>query len=120
MPRLIHQDKIAVIELDAEYAALDGDALRQLDQLLAELTAQNTAVCLLLDASATRFVDSNFLEVLIRYWKRISQQGGRLALCNLGPECREVLAATRLDTLWPIFSDREKALEQLARSPGGS
>ncbi len=113
MPRSVHLNGITVIELDPQYGALDEDALQQLDRLLAELTAGDAVPCLLLDGSSTRFVDSNFLEVLIRYWKRISQRGGRLALCSLSPECREVVQATRLHTLWPIFPNRQEALEHL-------
>ncbi len=112
MPRQLDQDGVTVVELDQEYAALHHEALEQLDQLLARVVQEQNPPCLLLDASATRFVDSNFLEVLIRYWKRICQKGGQLALCSLSPECREVFRATRLHTLWPIYDDRNQALEQ--------
>jgi len=113
MPRRIDQDGVTIIELDRQCAALDGQSLEALDQMLAELTAGNTARSVLLDAACTQFMDSNFLEVLIRFWKRISQRGGQLALCCLSPECKEVIRATRLDTIWPLYASRDEAIRAL-------
>ena len=113
MPRRIDQDGVTIIELDRQCAALDGKSLEALDQMLAELTSDEAACTVLLDATCTQFMDSNFLEVLIRFWKRLSQHGGQLALCGLSPECTQVIRTTRLDTLWPLYASRAEALRAL-------
>ena len=113
MPRRIDQDGVTIIELDQQCAALDGKSLEALDQMLVELASDEAARTVLLDATCTQFMDSNFLEVLIRFWKRLSQRGGRLALCCVAPECKEVIRVTRLDTIWPVYASREEALQAL-------
>lgn len=40
--------------------------------------------------------------------------GGSLALCNLSTVGREVLQITHLDTRWPGYLSREKALSDMS------
>jgi hypothetical protein len=34
-----------------------------------------------------------------------------MAFCNLSPNENEILAVTRLNTLWPTFASREEAVK---------
>jgi anti-anti-sigma factor len=55
-----------------------------------------------LDFSRTDFYGSTALASFVRLWKRASGHGGRMAFCCVSQHEREILAVTRLDSLWPV------------------
>lgn len=101
-------DGVTIFELGPSYDSLDHQRLEQFGTLLTD--SAETAAALLIDMSATEFIGSRFLELLVRAWRRISDRGGRLALCGVQPFCAEVLHVTRLDTLWECHADQPAAL----------
>jgi anti-anti-sigma factor len=66
---------------------------------------------LVLDFQRSRYYGSTALAFFVKLWRAVSAQDGKMALCNLSDHEREVLAVTRLDSLWPVCSSREEALE---------
>ena len=50
-------------------------------------------------------------------WKHLSaRSGGRMSLCGLTANCREVVGITHLDELWSIFDTREEAVRSLRKA----
>jgi anti-anti-sigma factor len=107
-------NNVTVIELDAEYDALDEARFDQArDLLLTEAqTAQPPLVAL--DLSRTAYIGSAFIEVMFRMGKRLRQRGGQLVLCGLQPFCAEVLRATRLDTMFDSYTNAQDASAALS------
>jgi stage II sporulation protein AA (anti-sigma F factor antagonist) len=68
-----------------------------------------------LDFSRTDFYGSTALAFFVRLWRRVSGRGGRMAFCNVSEDEREILAVTRLDSLWPVCQSREEALKAVRR-----
>jgi anti-anti-sigma factor len=66
-----------------------------------------------LDFRRTDYYGSTALGFFLRLWKRVCASGGRMAFCNVSDHEREILTATRLDTLWPLCGSREEALRQV-------
>jgi anti-sigma B factor antagonist len=64
---------------------------------------------LVLDFGGIRYLTSTTLGTLVSLNRKARSEGGRLALCNVGPEVAEVLAVTRLDSLLAV----ERAAEGL-------
>ncbi len=96
-----------------------GAKCKHIDELIVEQASREVMDAVLaaappqviLDLSVTEFFGSSFIEVLFRAWNRLQQKpGGKLSLVGLGPYCREVLAITHLDKLWPMYDTREAAL----------
>jgi anti-sigma B factor antagonist len=86
------------------------------DQIANRLTAmaRNASDQVLIDFQRVEFFNSMFIELLVRCWKVIREKPkGQLALCQLRPYCREILEVTNLDNIWPIYPNREVALEQM-------
>jgi anti-anti-sigma factor len=118
MTRVSQVDGVTVFQVDREYDSLD-------DRTVAEFSAQLTSAIqpdhpplLLLDLSDTTFIGSSFLGVLVRVWKRIRERNGRMALCHVNEICGEVLHASKLDTIWDIYSTRDAAVRALATAGG--
>ncbi len=64
-----------------------------------------------LDFHRTDYYGSTALGFFLRLWKRVGSRGGRMAFCNLSPNENDILAVTRLDTLWPVCASRAEAVQ---------
>ena len=66
---------------------------------------------ILLDFSNVEYLSSAALGKLITLDKKAKANGGKLRLCSVRPEIYEVFAITRLNKLFDMYDDQEKALE---------
>lgn len=107
----VERDNDAVIfTAIGSIGGLVEDAAREeWDALLAQID-HSKATHAVIDLGALDYFGSIMLELLVVLWKRVSASGGKLALCNVSPVGKEILATAKFDTLWPIDDDRERAL----------
>ena len=89
-----------------EYQDIEGQGRAVLEQ-----TGEAGLKGVVLDFGRTDYYGSTALGFFLRLWKRVSGRGGRMALCNQSEHEREVLAVTRLDSLWPVCRSREEAVK---------
>ncbi len=68
---------------------------------------------LLLNFADVSFVDSAGLGVLVALQKRLSEQGGQLAVCQLPTAVAKTIRLVRLDHVLKIFGTEAEALSQL-------
>ena len=69
---------------------------------VAELGKEKGRENLLLDFSNVKFLSSAGLGALLALHRQQHQRGGRVSLCNLPPEIRDVFRATRLDQVFDM------------------
>ncbi len=94
-------------ELDHHWAA----KLRQsVDQALQEHRAQN----LLLNLEGLTFMDSSGIGVLLGRYKRVSGQGGRMALCRVSSSVFKVLEISGVPKIIPFYQSEAEALKKPA------
>jgi anti-anti-sigma factor len=67
-----------------------------------------------LDFRAVDHISSEMLGVLLVAQKRIVDRGGRLLLCSLNGDLREVFATLRLDQVFTIVTGEPEALAETA------
>jgi anti-sigma B factor antagonist len=89
---------------------LDAASIQELGEELFNLVETEGHRNLLLDFSNVEFLSSAALNKLIILDKKVKAKAGRLKLCNLLPEIREVFVITRLNQLFQIENSRETAL----------
>jgi anti-anti-sigma factor len=77
---------------------------------LLEVVSHSGPTNLVIDLQHGDYAGSAFLGAVIRLWKRIAQNGGRLALCHVSENAGEILRMTKLHTVWPIYISRDDAL----------
>jgi anti-anti-sigma factor len=90
---------------------------QKVDQLQRELFSVAETVGagnLLLDFRYVAFHGQDVLNVLIKLYKKIRIASGRLILCCLQPDEREVLRVMRLDQLFEIVDSKRQAVESLS------
>ena len=81
-------------------------------RLLACIDAGERSI--LLDCSRLDYISSIGLRTLLSAAKRLSQGGGRLALCAVTDNVREVFSVSGFDTILEIHPDAGTALVSLA------
>ena len=113
MAKIFKHSGLTIVEVDSEYDSLAVAQLEELGVLLLEAARQAEPPIMLLDLSETQYIGSSFLGVLMRVWKRLRDRHGRLALCDANDVCGDVLRASKLDTIWDVFSDRATAVKEL-------
>jgi anti-sigma B factor antagonist len=66
---------------------------------------------LLLNFGNVEYMSSAALGKLITLDRKLKAAGGRLVLCNIDPQIREVFEITKLDTVFIIREDEQEALQ---------
>ena len=65
---------------------------------------------ILLNLGDVSYVDSSGIGELVSSFTRVTNQGGQLKLLNLTKKLQELLAITKLLTVFESFDDEEKAV----------
>lgn len=112
MADISKQQDVTVIEFGKEYGGLSDQSELVASLLAAADTADPPRV--VLDLTKTEYFDSQFIEVMIRVWKRIVQRGGEMMLCGLTPFCGDVIRVLKLDSVWTIKATRDDAVAALS------
>ena len=64
---------------------------------------------LVFDATDLSYISSAGLRTILRLVQHLNARGGKLVLCGLSPEVREVFRTSGFDKIMPIVADREAA-----------
>jgi anti-anti-sigma factor len=108
-----------VVEAGPSYDAHADPALTEFAALVMDEARTCEPPKLVLDLTNTKYIASNFIELLIRVWKQLKGRGGVLALCGIQPFCAEVLHIMRLDSVLSIYPNRAEAVAALSRQASG-
>ncbi|MGH9317374.1 MAG: STAS domain-containing protein [Thermoanaerobaculia bacterium] len=67
-------------------------------------------VFLLVDLKGVNFLDSSGLGALVRAMTLSQKEGGQTKLVHAGPKIRKLLEMTKLDSVFEIHNDMERAI----------
>lgn len=105
------EGKVTVVRLAGDLDASTGPRLtEELDRLWGEGRRQ-----FVLDLAGVPFIDSAGLSALVRLFKRVRSQAGRLGLAALQPAVRRVFELTRLERAFEVYPDVAEALRRAGR-----
>lgn len=102
----IKKDAIMILEVDGRLDASTSPALEQKFLSLLEQGYND----LVIDFSQLQYISSAGLRVLLLAAKRTSASGGRLALCALKDNIREVFEISGFTAIFQIHPTQEKAV----------
>ncbi len=89
---------------------LDEDIIIKIEQEIELALISHSTNMIILDFNQVQFLTSAFLGYLIRFQKKINESGGQLRLCGIEDKIEGIFKITRLDKIFDIHSDVEKAL----------
>jgi anti-anti-sigma factor len=81
--------------------------------------AQETPPEIVLDFSGLDYLYSEDLSSLLMLYRRVTEVGGQVVLCNLSAAVSRVLELTRLHRLFPVFPDVAAAVSSLTAESEG-
>lgn len=109
--------EVCVISLDGESDLYDAPGFR--DALIGAIDAGARRV--LVDLSASTFIDSTILGVMLEGHKRFrTDGGGEVGIVCVEPQIRKLLRVTTLDRVFQLYDHRSEGLLGLATGELGA
>ena len=102
--------EVSVIRITSK-RLLETPLVDGVSQNLLRLASDPGRARMLLDFSAVECLSSAVLAALLSLRRALQGQGGRLALCGLRPEIREVFAIAGLERPLNIYGTEQEALQ---------
>lgn len=90
---------------------LDESNIQIIGNQLFSLVDEDHRQKIVLDFTNVEYLSSAALGKLITMDKKVKAAGGKLRLCSIRSDIKEVFKITRLDKLFQIMDNRDKAVE---------
>lgn len=90
---------------------LDESNIQIIGNQLFSLVDEDHRQKIVLDFTNVEYLSSAALGKLITMDKKVKASGGKLRLCSIRSDIKEVFKITRLDKLFQILDNRDKAVE---------
>ena len=90
---------------------LDESNIQVIGNQLFSLVEDDARQKIILDFANVEYLSSAALGKLITMDKKVRAAKGKLRLCNVRPDIYEVFAITKLNKLFDMHEDRDKALD---------
>jgi anti-sigma B factor antagonist len=104
----------AIVVRFGDHRILDLMTVNKIGDELYSVAERLDCCHLVLNFSSVDRISSLMLGKLLTLKRKMESKGGTLALCEVGPEVREVFAETRLDCILDIRDTEMEALRPLA------
>ena len=91
---------------------LDEQNIQVIGEQLFSLVDESGRKKLLLNFGNVEYMSSAALGKLITLNKKVTAAAGKLVLCNIDPQIREVFEITKLDKLFVICGDEQEGLQK--------
>jgi anti-anti-sigma factor len=103
------RDNVRILNLEGR---LDTNSSTKLEEALMG-TIENGAKKILVNMEKLSFISSSGLRILLMAGKKVKSTNGKLVLCSLQDQVKEVFDVAGFTMLFPIFQSREESLENL-------
>lgn len=99
-------DDVLIVGVDGQLVVTNRQEFKQgiLDAV------EQGARVVIVDFSASGYIDSSGLGALVSLSRRLRDSGGDLRLVGLNEDLRTLFELTRLDALFPLYASRADAL----------
>lgn len=101
------------VDLVSVLDRLDADTNSELETLLHALVSAESPK-IVVDLSASPYVNSGGLRVLVAAWRTLHRQGGTIVLAGLNGELHEIFSMVGFDKIFHIFESSDAAIAQLS------
>lgn len=111
--RILHYERdgeTLVITPAGDSLSVEENVLKAEVEALHEIIATPGTSHVIVDIGAAPYFGSLILGALIAVCKRITDIGGKAAMCNASPGMKESLQIMRIHTIIPYYDTREEAM----------
>lgn len=114
MNKLTRRDDGDVVTLTLSGRLMGGPDTEQFVKQIRDIVADGRQK-VIVDMGGVAWVNSSGLGALIAAWQALHDRGGRLLLVKVSRRIEQILAVTKLNTVFQIHADEESARAALAR-----
>lgn len=107
-------ETVAVVKF-RDKKVMDPSRIEQMGKELLELVDCEDSERLLINFDNVSFFSSAAINKLIVLEKQVRAKGGKLRLCNLRPEVRDLFSYTSLDQMFQIDQEQVESIEALTQ-----
>ena len=100
-----------VISPIGDVNSFTSELLTEAAEMMTELIESHESPMLVIDLGGGPSCSSVFMSFLLRCHKAVKSRSGEMVLCGASQMLRELLALTRLDTVWAVYQSRAEALD---------
>ncbi len=111
-----HRDGYSVVAFPAELSSADMSDIRDAGVKVQEHLAQKKCLACVVDLSALSYIGSSMVALIVKIWKLVKAQGGRVVVVAPGANIRDVLKIAGLTKVWTIVDTFEAAVHSLGCS----
>jgi anti-anti-sigma factor len=105
--KLSKEGDVNVVQIEGR---LDTTNYSELESNLSKLT-DNNEINILLDLEKLEYISSSGLRIFLMFLKKIKAAKGRLMLCTMSKDIKEVFEISGFVNIFEIFDDKEAALK---------
>ncbi|WP_206425348.1 anti-sigma F factor antagonist [Staphylospora marina] len=102
-----HDRHVLVVRLVGE---LDHHASERVRQTIEQELAKGYTANLVLNLADLEFMDSSGLGVILGRYRKVSELGGKMALCSIRPSVGRLMEMYGLYKILPVFEDEHSAI----------
>lgn len=108
--KLKHEKKegINLIRIEGEVIFQNSNRIKERAK---DIIKENNIEYLIVDLTATSYLDSSGIGVILSLYKFMRDRNGRLLITNPNDKVKRVFEVTKLNQILDIYSDTEKAIE---------
>ncbi len=96
---------IKILELNGKIQ----DAIEEFDSTMHELVEGQTKI--IIDCNALNFINSTGLRVFLSALKDVVANNGKVVICNLNNDIREIFQISGFHTLFEFYESTDEAIE---------
>ena len=100
--RIEYGTDVSIVTFDDENI-LEEQQIKELEKLMMPIVEKAGGEKIVLNFTNVEFMSSSFLGLLVKIHKRVSEQGGHLALLKVNPTIRRVFEITNLTKVFQIL-----------------
>ncbi|MHC4640993.1 MAG: STAS domain-containing protein [Planctomycetota bacterium] len=113
-PRIsVQYSENATIVTFVDEKILEEMDIQALQTSVMSVVEEAERINLILDFCNVQFLSSAVLGLLMRISKKVYERDGQLRLCNISPKIYEIFKITRLNQIFIIHEDVDRAIESL-------
>ena len=92
---------------------LDMDSAAKFkDEVIPQLE-NNNLMCLLLNLSKVKFIDSTGLGAILGRYRVLEKKGGKVILVGLKPQVKRIFSLSGMLKIMPVYENENKAIEEI-------
>ncbi len=82
------------------------------DEVTSEIEQRNLPICII-DLSPLNYMGSSLVAVIVRIWKEVKSNDGRMVVVVSHPIVKETLTLAGLDKIWSLYGDMDSACQAI-------